>query len=520
MGSAKTAFEWTTGDWAGLTADALVVLTCQSKKEGFKLSGPWTDLDKAMKGALATAIAEDKFEGKKDQVVVLRQAPGQSLKARRVVLVGLGPVDKLSPDKVEKAVNKGVSPLLKLEGLKTIVVCLPEEKGVDLESAVMSAVDGVYQATYVSAEASEPGPALPKVQFWLEGKPAAGLKEALKVGIILADARSFAKDLVNKPANLKTTDTMVDAAQAIGKLPNLTTTVVDDVQWIAKNMPSFYAVARGSLATDPPKFISVKYTPPGGKAKHKIALVGKTVIFDTGGYQVKPGDVMVTMKGDMTGGAMVLGTIRALAELAPKNVEVTVYLAATPNKIDSDAMLPDSIIDSTCGKKIEIRHTDAEGRLTLIDAVAKAAEGNGAKPAGKGKKEAKDPPEMILTIATLTGSAMRAVGTCIALMGNDTAWRNRVEAAARSLGEPIQPLDVVEDDYEDIKSKLDGAQLLNTSKNKNRGAQSAAAFVMCGAPEGIPMVHLDIAGADMTGDEKATGIGQKTLIRFILDLNQ
>jgi leucyl aminopeptidase len=165
-------------------------------------------------------------------------------------------------------------------------------------------------------------------------------------------------------------------------------------------------------------------------------------------------------------------------------------------------MIPDSIVNTTCGKKVEIRHTDAEGRLTLIDAVAKAVENN---------------PDEIITIATLTGSASQAVGYYIALMGNNEALRDRVAEAGRLLGEPIQTLDVNEDDYENIKSKLDGADIINTSQRKHRGAQSAAAFVMSGAPDAMPMAHLDIAGADMTADEKATGTSVKTIIQYLLN---
>jgi leucyl aminopeptidase len=324
----------------------------------------------------------------------------------------------------------------------------------------------------------------------------------------MAEARSFAKDLVNMPPNLKSTDTLLNEAKILDDLPHVLMDVEDSLETLANQMPCFYAVARGSLDTDPPKFIRVKYAPPNpspDKKRLKVALVGKSVVFDTGGYQVKTDNFMNSMKGDMTGGAMALGTLKAACELGLTHVELTAYLAATPNKIDSDAFLPDSILNSTCGKKIEIRHTDAEGRLTLIDAVARALE---------------DKPDVIITVATLTGAAMRAVGCHMALMGNDLAWRNRMEAAARKLGEPVQTLDVVEEDFENIKSKLDGADLINTSHSKFRGAQSAAAFVMSAVPEGIPLVHLDIAGADMTSDEKATGIAQRTLIQFLLDLEQ
>jgi len=137
----------------------------------------------------------------------------------------------------------------------------------------------------------------------------------------------------------------------------------------------------------------------------------------------------------------------------------------------------------------------------LIDAVAKACE---------------EDPDLIITVATLTGSAARAVGEGIALMGNHDEYRHRLRDAAVSAGDPVQTLDIWDEDYEDIKSKLDGADIINTSQNKNRGAQSACAFVMSGLTKEIPLLHLDIAGADMTKDEKATGIGVKALLRFLI----
>jgi leucyl aminopeptidase len=266
-------------------------------------------------------------------------------------------------------------------------------------------------------------------------------------------------------------------------------------------MPCFYSVARGSLASDPPKFIHLHYK--GTNAIRKVALVGKSVIFDTGGYQVKPGNSMVTMKGDMAGGASVLGAFKALLALKPEHLEINVYLAATPNKIDSDAFIPDSILDTTCGKKVEMRHTDAEGRLTLIDAVTKAE---------------LEKPDVIITVATLTGAAMRAVGRCIALMGNNTAWRNKLEAAARTVDEPLQVLDLLPEDFENISSKLDGADIRNTSKSDNRGAQSAAAFILAGVKEQQPLLHLDIAGADMWQNETASALSVRTLATFLLQL--
>lgn len=512
MGSAKTQFSLSSTRATDIAADGLIIPVFKKpeakgadknkdkkKDANAAVSILWPiTLDKTLQDYVNTVANDEKFDGGRGKVLSIRANASNKLKARRLILLGLGEADKLQPRHWESNLIKAIGSLLGLKDAHSVAVVLPEAKNLTPDVAVSLAVDAIAQATYRTTEAKDPPPELKKATLIGKASPV-----ALRQAEVLAQARSLVKDLVNRPANLKTTNTLVDQAKAIGKNGAIKVTVQTNGAWIEKNMPCFFTVARGSVATDPPKFIHLRYEPKG-KAKKRIAVVGKSVIFDTGGYQVKPGDYMVTMKGDMTGGAVALATMQALAELQPANVAVDAYLAATPNKIDSDAMIPDSIVNTTCGKKVEIRHTDAEGRLTLIDAVAKAVENK---------------PDEILTIATLTGSASAAVGYYIALMGNNEDLRGRVERAGKSLAEPIQTLDVNEDDYDNIKSKLDGADIINTSQRKHRGAQSAAAFVMSGAPEELPMAHMDIAGADMTGDEKATGISVKTVLQYILNEN-
>lgn len=512
MGSAKTQFSFSSEKATSVKTDGLIIPVfkkpasntgSQSKAKKDvdpKASIVWpVALDKALRDEIEAIAVEEKFDGSKGKTLTIRQSSVNKLGAKRLIVLGLGEAEKVEARHWETNTSKAISALLGLKDFKSVAVLLPEATGkLTAEAAVSLAVDAAVQATYRSMESKDPGPDLQKVILLTDRKLDATLKQAQA----LAQARALVKDLVNHPSNLKNTNTLVDRAKTIGKNSAIQVNVQTSSAWIEKNMPCFFTVAKGSLASDPPKFITLRYAPKSGKAKKKIAIVGKSVIFDTGGYQVKPGDYMVTMKGDMTGGAVALATMQAIAELQPQNLEITAYLAATPNKIDSDAMIPDSIVNTTCGKKVEIRHTDAEGRLTLIDAVAKAAENK---------------PEEIITIATLTGSASAAVGSYIALMGNNDDLRDRVAIAGRSQGEQIQTLDVTEDDFDNIKSKLDGADIINTSQTKKRGAQTAAAFVMSGAPEGMPMAHMDIAGADMTPDEKATGTSVKTVIQYLLN---
>lgn len=516
-----------------LKVDGLVVVAFQpdeaqgkskTKKSDAKtllpLTGQLAELDKTLGGYLAELIDEESYSAAKGSLLTIRRPAGSKLPAKRVIVVGLGKQKDYTVARLENALLKAITPFSKWENITSVAIALPAPTPCITETELcVAAVDAVTQANYRSDEVTEANAlkgALKHVVLVPDGKTARPYEAALPQAQAFAEARSFAKKLTDKPANIKSTQTLVDAAKGLAKAyPSLSVTVQDSPRWIEKEMPCFFEVAKGSVASDPPKFIALHYTPPGSKTKKggkTLTLVGKSVIFDTGGYQVKPGDYMVTMKGDMTGGATVLATMKMLAELKP-NIKVSAFLAATPNRIDANAMVPDSIVNTTVGKKVEIRHTDAEGRLTLIDAVAKALtltkDTHGSDPAA------------IVTVATLTGSASVAVGRTIALLTRyqDRAWRDRFYLAAATHGDPIQSLELFEEDFENIKSKLDGADIRNTSQaERMRGAQTAAAFVMNGASdEDLPFIHLDIAGADFTADEKATGIGVKALCQFVLN---
>lgn len=410
-----------------------------------------------------------------------------------ILLAGTGKKDA-RPYRVLKAVSKTLSEL-KQKKLNTIFFDFSEIE-IAAESAATVAMLAVAGFAYRSAQSKKPGPQISQVLVQCKGIEQTHLEIAYQTAL----AQSLTKDLVNTPPNLKNTRLLADTALSLPE--SIHVEVEEDVSKIEKEMPCFYSVARGSLSSDPPKFVEMHYKAP--EKKLHIALIGKGVIFDTGGYQVKPGEFMNTMKADMTGAASVIGTMQAIGNLQPKHLSVSAYTALTPNMIDANAMVPDSIVDTTCGKKVEIRHTDAEGRLTLIDAVAVAAKKN---------------PSQMITVATLTGSAGRAAGMAIALMTRPYSLSETFRKISDSAGEPVQTLEILEEDFEDIKSKLDSADINNTGNRKYRGAQTAAAFVMSGAGEEMPFIHLDIAGGDMSDDDKATGIAVPALIRYMLELD-
>jgi len=459
-------------------------------------------LDKATEGAIQQTLIAEKFSGDCGKKRVFFPRAQDGIKARWVMVLGLGKPDKTDFKKATTAYGSALKDAFGYDKMHHVVALLPEKtKKLNLEQWVDCAVFGAFKATYKTQEAGTEKIHALKTLGLMASKGTLD-DDMLTVAKAMAQAEAFTKDLANMPANLKRAETLAEAARSLSSLAGVTVDVESDLKVIEATMPAFWAVAQGAAKVDPPRFIKVTYKSPAakGKALKKLALVGKGVIFDTGGVQVKTGNFMSDMKFDMTGAASVLGAVKAAADLGLKRVEVTAYVAAAANLIADNAYLPDSIIQSASGKRIEINHTDAEGRVTLADSVFKAAEDN---------------PDCIVTIATLTGSASNAVGFGIALMGTDAELVDSVEKSAKSVGEAVQKLDLWDEDFENIKSSRDAADLSNTGKAKTRGHLSAGAFVVSFAKD-KPIAHLDIAGGDAK-DGNATGIAVKGLVAFLRD---
>ena len=285
MGSAKTRFSISSEKATGIQADGLVIPVF--KKAEAKTSGKkdtqkadpaslivWpVSLDKALRDEIEAIANEEKFDGSKGKLLTVRQSSANKLAARRLIILGLGEADKLQPKHWEANAQKAVGALLGIKEAKTIAILLPDNtEKLSGETAASLAVDAVHQATYKSMEAKEPGPELQKAILLTQQKigPA-----ALQRAEALATARSLVKDLVNHPSNLKSTNTLVEKAKTIGKNSAIKVTVQSNTQWIEKNMPCFYTVAKGSVATDPPKFINLRYQPNPAKPKSTLPLWAK-----------------------------------------------------------------------------------------------------------------------------------------------------------------------------------------------------------------------------------------------------
>ncbi len=336
-----------------------------------------------------------------------------------------------------------------------------------------------------------------------DGKNLAGLKKSLEKSLVVMDAVTLVRDMVNTPAQEMTPDHMADAAaavaQASGKLIKVKIMGREGCKKL--NMGAYLAVAQGS--DHEPKFIHLSYTSPR-PTKKTLALVGKGVTFDSGGLSLKPADAMMHMKTDMAGGAAVIGLFATLSHLKPR-VNIHGIIPATENMVSGLSVHPGDIVRASNGTTIEILNTDAEGRLTLADAITYVL---------------KEKPDAIVDLATLTGACLVALGEEITgLMTNNKQLGSQVMKAAQVAGEKMWELPLEERYREQIIS--DTADLRNIATSRYGGVLTAGLFIR-EFVNNTPWVHLDIAGpayaerpmASYLG-KGATGHGVRTLVELV-----
>jgi len=330
---------------------------------------------------------------------------------------------------------------------------------------------------------------------------AAAGRAGVRIGRIAAEATALARDLVNEPANVVTPTFLARRAAEIAKEGGLTLRVLERAECAKMGMGAYVGVAQGS--EEPPKFIHLTYT-PRGRARRRMVVIGKGITFDSGGLDLKTADGMLRMKHDMSGAAAVLGIFQALPRLKPP-VEVHGLIAATENMPSGTAQRPGDIVRAMNGLTIEIGNTDAEGRLTLADALVYAV------------KHIK--PDEMIDMATLTGAVVIALGQGLSgVMASDDGLAARVLAAADGAGERMWRLPL-HDEYKD-GLKSDVADLNNISSQRGAGAIVAGLF-MREFTAGVPWAHLDIAGTAYTerelplGPKGATGVGVRTVLTYL-----
>ncbi|MDP2626455.1 MAG: leucyl aminopeptidase [Candidatus Rokubacteria bacterium] len=489
-----------TRDLARARADMLVVGRHAGEA---RLSPALQALDGALDGLLSRVLAAEKFDGKAGQSSHV-YTKGR-LAAPRVLVVGLGPKKEASAEAVRRAAAHGARRARDL-GAVSAAMFLPGE-GVPARQRAQAVAEGAILGTYRFDKylTEKNGKALGAVAVVEPDRRQQALaREGVRLGEIWAQATCAARDLVNEPANLVTPTYLAGRAEEIARAGRLKVRVLERDDCATLGMGAFVGVAQGSQ--EPPKFIHLTYA-PRGRARKRVVLIGKGITFDSGGLDLKTADGMLRMKDDMSGAAAVLAVFQALPRLRLP-LEVHGLIAATENMPSGTAQRPGDIVRAMNGVTIEIGNTDAEGRLTLADALAYAA------------KEI-EPDEMI-DMATLTGAVVMALGLGLSgVLGSQDATTERVLAAADAAGERMWRLPLHEEYKDGLKS--DVADLNNISSQRGGGAIVAALF-MREFTGGIPWVHLDIAGTAFTekewplGPKGGTGVAVRTLLTYLMRL--
>ena len=450
-----------------------------------KLTEAGQELDAAYSGLLSQALKASRFRGEEGEFRLVMA--GEAF----VGLLGLGSKRGVSADRVREAGARVAKEALRL-GVREVAVENFFADRLGKEAASYALAEGLYLGSYrFDRYKSEARPV--RVRYWI----AKGRGRAVEEARVLAEATAYARDLANEPPNVLTPEALAAEAERLAGEHGFEVRVLGPEEIEALGMGAFLAVARGSA--HPPRLVHLVYRPEA--PRRRVALVGKGLCFDTGGYSLKPTESMRHMKADMAGAAAVLGTFRALAELGPP-VEVHGVIAAAENKVSGGAYVVDEVVRTMSGKTVEVANTDAEGRLTLADALAYAG---------------REAPDAIVSIATLTGSSVVALGRKVAaLFATDDRLAGALLEAAAAEGEKLWRMPL-ERSYRKLLVS-DVADLKNVGTREG-GAIQAALFLAEFVRD--PFAHLDIAGPAFQregwelGPAGASGYGVRTLVRWL-----
>ena len=455
----------------------------------------------------------ERFDGKLQQWTkndlsfdkkALTTYPTMSGDIQRVLFIGMDDRKKMNEEDVRAAFAAAGKELARKK-IKHAAVYLEsfQNDEVSAEDAAYLATEGIGMGLYSFADyktnSNEADISLETLDFLSSDQPE-DLEAAAKIGSIFAEAVNEARSLVNMPGNILTATALADYAQEMGEQYGFEMDILDKAQMEELGMGAILAVNQGSV--EEPRLIVMKYKATDS-FEDPLALVGKGITFDTGGYSLKPKDGIVGMKGDMGGAAAVLGAMKIIGELKPAK-NVIAVIASTDNMVSGNAFKPDDVITSLSGKTIEILNTDAEGRLVLADSVTYAKQLGATR---------------IIDVATLTGGVIVALGMDkTGALTNDEAFFEEFLEASIETGEFVWRLPLTENDKKRLR-KSDVADLNNSPGRDGHmifGGGFVGEFV-----EDTPWIHLDIAGTSFTsaehdlGPKGGTGAMVRTLAMLI-----
>ena len=493
-------FQGITGKFTEANVDALAVAVFKGEKPA---AAELKELDALTGGLVSSVIKNEEFKGDKGETALLRFAPSGAVKAGRLLLIGVGDEGEYRPADVT-AVAGAATRFLRSRNVKSFAL-LARSAGETTEVAQAAAIGFVTSQfeldKYKTKDKNEK--LVNSFTLCIEGAKGSDLKNGLARGQAVGESMNFTRDLANEPPNILHPTEMARRAQEMARETGLKCEILDEAKMIKLGMGSLMSVSIGS--EQPAKMIVLKYTPAKSTAGKGdlLALVGKGITFDTGGISLKPGEGMDAMKYDMSGGATVIGTMRAIALLKP-TIPVLGIVAAVENMPDGKASRPSDVVTAMNGKTIEILNTDAEGRLILADAVAYAEKLGATR---------------IIDMATLTGAVIVALGDQnTGIMGNDQAFVDEIIATSREAGEGFWQLPLGAEYSKQIKSDI--ADIKNIGPRGKAGTIMGAVFIQEFVDK-AKWAHLDIAGTAWNDAPKPfmskgpTAVAVRTLLRYV-----
>ncbi len=480
------------------SADAIII--------GLFEDEPLSDMvqlvDEALSGIITTLLTDGDFTGATSDVIVLYSR--QQLSTHRLILVGLG---KRADFNLEAIRNATAQALKKAESIKLEHVALLPFGTDDFDTSLVGytiaevAILALYQYHGQKSDAPD-SQHLQQLDFVLPDEATLDdVQTSIDAALHVADSVLVARNLVNLPPNYCTPEYMAAIATQAASESGLRVQILDEQDMRDLHMGALLAVAQGS--STPPRFIILEHNADLAGQAQSIVLVGKGVTFDTGGYTIKSRDGMVGMKGDMGGGAAVIGAMRAIGSLNLP-LHVVGLVPCADNMISGEAYRPNDVFTASNGKTIEIISTDAEGRMLLADALVYAQ---------------RYKPDIVIDIATLTGANVVALGGVMAgLFTEDTEVSAALVAAGERVFERVWPLPIDKAFAKSLKSE--------TADTKNsgatRGGASVAAMFLQQFTDFPAWAHIDMAGTEGARDDlsyapkgKASGFGVRLLTEFV-----
>ena len=425
---------------------------------------------------------------------------------KRVLLLGFGKKAKASDSSVRNTIAKAVKGFQSKE-INTVgfLICS------DIEQYIQPVAEGIMLVNYNPAQ-YKTGKDMDKVKeklftdlIFFGKNISVDDKKAVKKAQILSESVNVVRDLVNGAPNYITVDAFANESKKMAKKHGYSIKVYDKA-WIAKKgMGAFLGVNNGS-GKKTAKLVVIEYKPKKASKKDPILLVGKGLVFDSGGYNLKPSKHIEDMHQDKAGGSLVIGIFNALKDLDIKR-NVVGIIPLTENLIDSEAQKPSDVVTSYCGKTVEIRNTDAEGRMILADALSYGVE--------------TFKPEYTIDFATLTGSCIVALGDRYAgVMGNDENLIAKLKKSGDKTDELVWELPMHDDFREDMKGRVADLRNVDDGTSFYAGTSKAAAFLEYFVDK-AKWAHLDIAGTaysekpKATDQQFATGYGVRLMVDFL-----